>query len=532
VDAPLDLVVVADGGGSAVDLSTDAGAADSSVTEAGSACSLLEPIAGLLTERRTRKVLFTKDQSAVILLTVNESVGDEVLVVSLPGGEQIQLRTGVADMEWLGTDESSLLLTTIDGTLVVAPADGRKPRQIADGVCAHATSPDGLVVYALRDCEGLLAAVDVIDIATSEARRVAQNAVNLGEGAASIVVSPGGSWAAFRLGGQVDAGVVPSASIATVGRNGATYALLSSPGGTDPKFVSDAVLVFAVGADEIRGHVPGSGDKSYLIGKGYDYGPDFGYRISPDGKLLLAAKRTSDALGRSMELHALNVDGSGGTRVADDLYDDLSEFAQYRDVRRHYLFGFNYDGSRILYLATQVVGSQAMSMLSGYGHIVAVDPRSGTTARISHHSAFVASPFGSEIVAIEYPVIVELLASAVGLYDFNDPASSLTHYLSFDISKVSNVAFTPDRRGFVMTDLHVFGNPADVAGSVLWYFAKGAKEPIELGSWQSTYLPVQDTYNYDVDPRRPYPVDPTSCFVIVDTDFAPGPGTLLKLLPQ
>jgi hypothetical protein len=29
-----------------------------------------------------------------------------------------------------------------------------------------------------------------------------------------------------------------------------------------------------------------------------------------------------------------------------------------------------------------------------------------------------------------------------------------------------------------------------------------------------------------------YPVDPTGCFTVVDTDLAPGPGTRLVLLPE
>jgi len=134
----------ADGGGSVADAALDSAAEETPVTDASSRCNILQPLEGLLTERRTRKVLFTHDGSAVVLLTVNEVGGDDVLVMSLPGGEQIPLATGVADMEWLGSD-------------------GRASRQIADGVCAHATSPDGLVVYALRDCDGPLAAVDVID---------------------------------------------------------------------------------------------------------------------------------------------------------------------------------------------------------------------------------------------------------------------------------------------------------------------------------------------------------------------------------
>lgn len=526
-DAPPDLVVVGDGGGSLIDSPMDAGTGDLSVTEAGSACSLLEPLAGRLTERRTRKVLFTKDQSAVVLLTVNEAEGDEVLVVSLPDGKQSPVATGVADMEWLGGDEASLLLATRDGNLVVAPTDDRASRQIANGVCAHAASPDGLVVYALRDCHDGLAAVDVIDTATGNTKRFAQNAIDVGKEAASIVVSPSGSWAAFRMAGQSDGGAQASATLALVGRDGATYALLSVPGATDPKFVSDSVLVFAVGADEIRGHIPGSGDKSYIIGKGYDYGPAFGYRISPDGKILLAGRRTADASGRSMELHALNIDGSGGSRVADDLYDDLADSIQWPAFGRHYLFGFNFDGSRILYIAP--VESAALTFMGGYATVMAVDVHDGTAITFSTKNAFVASPFGNDVAALLFPTIVELSTAVIVFYDLDAPAEPRAAYNSGDRSFISDVAFTADRRGFLITDRR---SVEPMTETRLWYVSQNNRQRVDLGSWQSTYLPVQDKYNYDLDPRRPYPVDPTSCFVILDTDLAPGPGTLLKLLPR
>ena len=34
------------------------------------------------------------------------------------------------------------------------------------------------------------------------------------------------------------------------------------------------------------------------------------------------------------------------------------------------------------------------------------------------------------------------------------------------------------------------------------------------------------------DPLGSYPMDPTGCFTVVDTDLAPGPGTRLVLLPE
>jgi hypothetical protein len=51
-----------------------------------------------------------------------------------------------------------------------------------------------------------------------------------------------------------------------------------------------------------------------------------------------------------------------------------------------------------------------------------------------------------------------------------------------------------------------------------------------LGEWTSTNLWMTAG---DISPvLGAYPVDPTGCFTIIDTDLAPGPGTRLVLLPN
>ena len=51
-----------------------------------------------------------------------------------------------------------------------------------------------------------------------------------------------------------------------------------------------------------------------------------------------------------------------------------------------------------------------------------------------------------------------------------------------------------------------------------------------LGEWMETLLNM--TPGVYGDPPGRYPVDPTGCFTVVDTDLAPGPGTRLVLLPE
>jgi hypothetical protein len=51
---------------------------------------------------------------------------------------------------------------------------------------------------------------------------------------------------------------------------------------------------------------------------------------------------------------------------------------------------------------------------------------------------------------------------------------------------------------------------------------------VVLGEWTVTKIDLTEMDR--VDPPGPYPIDPTGCFAIVDSDL--GPGTRLVLLPE
>ncbi len=51
-----------------------------------------------------------------------------------------------------------------------------------------------------------------------------------------------------------------------------------------------------------------------------------------------------------------------------------------------------------------------------------------------------------------------------------------------------------------------------------------------LAEWSTTFLSMRPQ-RY-ATPLEEYPVDPTGCFTIVDTDLGPTPGTRLVLLPE
>jgi len=90
---------------------------------------------------------------------------------------------------------------------------------------------------------------------------------------------------------------------------------------------------------------------------------------------------------------------------------------------------------------------------------------------------------------------------------------------------VSQPTFTPDARALVFVDSSSSG-----ASRRLRYLSIPDGNSTELGQWKSSLLAQQYGSSCN-DPRTPYPIDPSGCFLLVDSDVSPGPGTSLVLLP-
>jgi hypothetical protein len=90
--------------------------------------------------------------------------------------------------------------------------------------------------------------------------------------------------------------------------------------------------------------------------------------------------------------------------------------------------------------------------------------------------------------------------------------------------RVTAPNFTPDGRGLL------FVNVPSSGAAQLRYVSDSVPESVVLGEWTTTRLDMYPSI-YGGLPGR-YPVDPTGCFTVVDTDLAPGPGTRLVLLPE
>jgi hypothetical protein len=55
---------------------------------------------------------------------------------------------------------------------------------------------------------------------------------------------------------------------------------------------------------------------------------------------------------------------------------------------------------------------------------------------------------------------------------------------------------------------------------------------VVLGEWQATEFQPDWLADHNGTALDIYPVDPTGCFTVFDTDQTPGSGTRLAILPQ
>ena len=471
------------------------------------ACSALAPLAarGVLTTLRSRQVVFARDRSFVALRVRGDEMdagsGPDWLVrVGLPSGKLETLSRGGGTAEALGP--SGLLVVGADGATGLAVYDGAGLRPVAAAVCGHLASPDGRRIYVVRDCDtaggGTL---DVIDVTGGTTSTLAKNVRARG-----LAVSPSGTYAAFVVS-QPDAGSAADAiNVATSA--GRTYALSSDAGASDPWFASDDLLLFSSGSPfgpssaSIRGHVPPAAT-TYLVAEGRSPGL-FGYKLSPDGEWLLTAGEQASDGGPwpTALLYAIRTDGRGEHLLSSDLLP-YWEFEMAIDA-----FAWTGDGARAVFATNQTRGVGANDRLGA------------SWSELSNRAIFRTAPAGDRVALLEYgdagsPSRLRLVAAGSG----NEVASFASD------KSVGGVNFLPDGQALLFVN----------------YPAAGPAELRRMDDDGTTVLAIWSTTLLAMDGGKPglyfqpygsYPVDPTGCFTVVDTDLAPGPGTRLVLLRE
>jgi hypothetical protein len=344
--------------------------------------------------------------------------------------------------------------------------------------------------------------MDVIDVASGTSTPLAAGArFGTPEPTRSTAVSPDGRWVAFlRSLPSSDTGWNDNI-VVVASADGRVETLESQPGGHDPAFVSNDLLLFAAGnlflTGDIRGHVPGTGDTSYLIGASRNPGL-FGYQVSPDKTWVLGA---TDSTGYLAQLYAEQLDGEGERLLASDLQDFLiSDFAMR-------VFAFS-AGGRVLY-NTSPARAVATVGLDG-----------STPTVLSTDAWFLETPRLDQVVLVE-PTYPRTGTSHLRLVDL----ASGTDVFAYDSTGViGTIGFPPNRDGLVFVE---YQSPAPIR---LRYYS--TDQSVVLGEWHITQFVPDSLSDYYGTLPNVYPVDPTGCFTVFDTDLAPGPGTRLAILPQ
>ncbi len=475
-------------------------------------CAALQALAdGVLTPRHVVHALFAPDRSSLVLRVKGQGppgsgVQDDLLLVRLPSGDVSAIVSSITSAEWLQPGATLLVEATQDGRtdLMAVNSDGSGMRTLMQSVCSHVAAPDGSRVYAIHDCDsnntGTMA---VVEVASGASTNLA-DAATFGTPMPTLAtaVSPNGRWVAFvtRI---PDAGWSDSV-VVVAGANGSVQTLASQPGGRDPAFVSDDLLLFAAGdllqIGDIRGHVPGTGDTSYLVAADRDPGL-FGFQVSPDQTWVLGA---TEITGQPDELYAIRVDGSGERLLASNLYDYLMDPLAKR------VFAFN-AGGHVIYNYDDTGHSFGVAS-------VALDGSAPTAW--STGASFLETPRLDQVVLVE-PVFATSGTSRLRLVDL----ASGTEVFGYDSNgAIGAVGFSPNHNGLAIIEYR--SQSPDQLRFV------SANQSVVLGEWlTSQLLPIPYSSYYGTLPYI-YPIDPTGCFTILDTDLAPGPGTRLAILPQ
>jgi hypothetical protein len=144
----------------------------------------------------------------------------------------------------------------------------------------------------------------------------------------------------------------------------------------------------------------------------------------------------------------------------------------------------------------------------------------GTPTVLSGGATFLEAP------QLDQVALVELSGSTFSLSRLRlvDLASG-TDVFAYDPSgAIGTVGFPPNRDGMVFVE-------SRSPDSTRLRYAS-ADQSVVLGEWQTTQFQHDSLSDYYGTLIYTYPVDPTGCFTVFDTDLAPGPGTRLAILPQ
>jgi hypothetical protein len=471
-------------------------------------CSALAALAsrGVLTPRHANQVLFAKDRSSLVLRVSGRDAGtgDDVMLVRLPGGETSQLATGAAGIDWID-DGRRVLVRHSSGDLLSVSLDEPGPVVLARAnACEHLISPDGSRVIMFGYCGGVISELSVIDTRTGMRTNLGQTVRKSYDFGPKVVFSPSGRWFAYlQPSPTADGSASYDTLVRVVDSRYNAYALKSAPRAAHPTFASDEVLLFATGRDssmtvDVRAHVVGSGDASRVLARDVGFDSHFDGHVSPDGQWVLAAILPLPDYQSSYALSAFSLDGRE-VALAGDL------FPFYTTDMLWHASAFAADNRHVVYLTSR----------PSFGTAV-VERTGGAATPLSSDHSFVIPPTGNLVALIEthaQPMRVRL----TNLDTTEDVA------VAKPTGNPARATFTPNGASLVFVEEALGATPAR-----LQHLSGSTGAVSALAQWNANQLlPFAPCCN---EPGPGYPIDPTGCFTVVDSDL--DGGTRLILLPQ
>lgn len=473
-------------------------------------CAALAPLAnrGFLTPGHAKQVLFAKDRSSLILRVSGSDAGtgDDVMLVRLPGGETSLLATGVAEIDWID-DGKRVLLRHTSGDLLSLTLGEPGPVVLARATaCEHLMSPEGSRVIMFGYCNPATADLSVVDTRTGLRTNLRQ-AMRKNDGfGPNVVFSPDGKWFAYLQPSSAPDGSASSEAVIRVVENSNynAYALKSVPGAVHPHFASDTVLLFTTGRSasmtvDVRAHVVGSGDTSRVIARDVGFDGYFQDHVSPDGQWVLAAIIPLPDFQSSYALSAFSLDGRE-VALAGDL------FPFFTADNLWHVSAFAADNRHVVYLTSRPAFGAAV-----------VERAGGAASPLSSAHSFVIPPAGNLVALIE----TGSRPMRVRLTNLDTTQDVAVAEATRDPTRVS---FTSDGASVVFVEEASGSTPAR-----LQHLSGPTGAVTALAQWNvNQLLPFARCCN---EPGPGYPIDPTGCFTVVDSDLDGG-GTRLVLLPE
>jgi hypothetical protein len=352
----------------------------------------------------------------------------------------------------------------------------------------------------VHDCRYSTGVLNVFDVAAGPDEEIDVGVTS------ALAVSPGSRWAAYVGYGPVRDAASTAGILRVVEKGGKPYALSEPETTRNPMFLSDDLLLFQSATDAFLTsafwrHRPGTSETTRLGVGAVGWG---GYQPTADGTAFLMAKLPSPPT-ISAELDLVSVINGTVTPLAPDLLDfrnfesSVQSFALSRPSQRAVYFSESGGSPRSLASVSLSGGKRVLlapapvrAMVSPYGDRVAVLG--------SNHADGAAGN------------LITVVSATTGATQFSISANAL-----------NTVTFLPGDTGLLFEERENDG-PAWRLRHVS--FANGALTT--LGRWNTSKLmPHIAAMGIEL---AAYPVDPTGCFTLVDTDLE-SPGTRLVLLP-